>query len=113
MKAKPKYVQIRGTEPRLNNVTIDGVQMASPEGIRNVKLDTIPADLVESIQINKTLTADMYGDGIGGSVNPVTRQATDEPYFAVEGLLGHTPIVLKGKKQFVKVDASELEAITG
>jgi TonB-dependent receptor len=87
-----KYVQIRGTEPRLNNVTIDGVQMASPEGIRNVKLDTIPADLVESIQINKTLTADMDADGIGGSVNLVTRQATDEPYFAVEGLLGHTPI---------------------
>lgn len=87
-----KYVQIRGTEPRLNNVTIDGVQMASPEGIRNVKLDTIPADLVESIQINKTLTANMDGDGIGGSVNLVTRQATDQPYFAVEGLYGHTPI---------------------
>jgi len=87
-----KYVQIRGTEPRLNNVTIDGVQMASPEGIRNVKLDTIPADLVESVQINKTLTANMDGDGIGGSVNLVTREAADQPYFAVEGLYGHTPI---------------------
>jgi TonB-dependent receptor len=87
-----KYIQIRGTEPRLNNVTIDGVQLPSPEAIRNVKLDTIPADLVESIQVNKTLTANMDGDGIGGSVNLVTRQATDEPYFALEGLYGHTPI---------------------
>lgn len=87
-----KYIQIRGTEPRLNNVTIDGVQLPSPEAVRNVKLDTIPADLVESIQINKTLTADMDGDGIGGSVNLVTRQATDEPYFAIQGLEGTTPI---------------------
>jgi TonB-dependent receptor len=87
-----KYIQIRGTEPRLNSVTIDGIQVPSPENVRNVKLDTIPADLVESIQVNKTLTANMDGDGIGGSVNLVTRQATDEPYFAVEGLYGHTPI---------------------
>jgi TonB-dependent receptor len=87
-----KYVQIRGTEPRLNNVTIDGINVPSPENVRNVKLDTIPADLVESIELNKTLTANMDADGIGGSVNLVTRTATDQPYFAVEGLLGHTPI---------------------
>ena len=87
-----KYIQIRGTEPRLNNVTIDGIQVPSPENFRFVKLDTIPADLVESIELNKTLTADMDADGIGGSLNLVTRQATDQPYFAVEGLLGHTPI---------------------
>ncbi len=87
-----KWVQIRGTEPRLNNVTVDGIQLPAPENVRYVKLDTIPADLVESIELNKTLTADMNGDGIGGSLNLVTRQATDTPYFAVEGLFGHTPI---------------------
>ncbi|HEY0784482.1 MAG TPA: TonB-dependent receptor [Acidobacteriaceae bacterium] len=87
-----KYIQIRGTEPRLNNVTIDGIVVPSPENVRNVKLDTIPADLVESIEVNKTLTANMDADGIGGSVNLVTRQATDQPYFAIEGLDGHTPI---------------------
>ena len=87
-----KYIQIRGTEPRLNNVTIDGIVVPSPENVRNVKLDTIPADLVESVEVNKTHTADMDGEGIGGSVNLTSRQATDAPYFAVEGLLGHTPI---------------------
>ncbi len=87
-----KYIQIRGTEPRLNFVTVDGFQLPSPENVRNVKLDTIPADLVESVEINKTLTANMDADGIGGTVNLVTRTATDEPYFAVEGLYGHTPI---------------------
>lgn len=44
-----KYIQIRGTEPRLTNVTVDGMHLASPESVRNVKLDVIPADLVDSV----------------------------------------------------------------
>jgi hypothetical protein len=45
-----KYVQIRGTEPRLSNLTIDGVNVPSPEsGVRQIKLDTLASDLVESI----------------------------------------------------------------
>ena len=89
-----KYVQIRGTEPRLSNVTIDGINVPSPEGgVRQVKLDTIPADLVESVEINKTLQANMDGDGIGGSVDLKTKMAGNSPTFIVESLAGHTPIV--------------------
>jgi outer membrane receptor protein involved in Fe transport len=75
-----KYVQIRGTEPRLSNVTINGVHVSSPEGnVRQVKLDVIPSDLVESIEVSKTLSANQDGDAIGGSINLVTRTAGDEP----------------------------------
>src|SRR6266550_969417 len=56
-----KYVQVRGTEPRLSNLTIDGVHVPSPEAVRNVKLDAIPADLIESVEINKTLSANQEG----------------------------------------------------
>jgi TonB-dependent receptor len=87
-----KYVQIRGTEPRLSNVTIDGVHVPSPEAVRNVKLDAIPADLVDSVEINKTLSANQEGDAIGGSVNLVTKKATDQPYITVLGMGGNTPI---------------------
>ena len=89
-----KYVQIRGTEPRLSNVTIDGINVPSPEGgVRQVKLDTIPADLVESVEINKTLQANMDGDGIGGSVDLKTKMASESPTLVVESLGGYTPIV--------------------
>jgi hypothetical protein len=68
-----KYVQIRGTEPRLSNVTINGVHVSSPErDVRNVKLDVIPASLVDSIQVSKTLSANQDGDAIGGSIDLVT-----------------------------------------
>jgi TonB-dependent receptor len=88
-----KYVQIRGTEPRLANLTIDGVEVPSPEGtVRQVKLDVIPADLIQSVQINKTLQPNMNGDAIGGSVNLVTKKAGDPPTLSVYGLGGFTPI---------------------
>ncbi|HEY6328550.1 MAG TPA: TonB-dependent receptor, partial [Blastocatellia bacterium] len=88
-----KYVQIRGTEPRLANLTLDGVEVPSPEGgVRQVKLDVIPADLIESVQINKTLQANMNGDAIGGSVNLVTKKAGERPTLSLYGLGGLTPI---------------------
>ncbi len=87
-----KYVQIRGTEPRLSNVTIDGIHVPSPESVRNVKLDVLPADMVDSVEISKTLSANQDGDAIGGSVNLVTKKPTDQPYFSVMGLTGYTPI---------------------
>lgn len=88
-----KYVQIRGTEPRLTNVTVDGIHLASPENVRNVKLDVIPSDLVESIEVNKTLSADQDADAIGGSVNLVTKSPADQPYLSILGMGGYNPIV--------------------
>ena len=89
-----KYVQVRGTEPRLTNTTIDGINVPSPEsGVRQVKLDVVPADLVESVEVNKTLSANQDGDAIGGSVNLVTRTAGETPTISGFGELGHTPII--------------------
>ena len=82
-----QYVQIRGTEPRLSNTTIDGVIVPGPDPeVRQVDLDTIPADLVGSIAINKTLSANQDGDAIGGSVDLRIKQATgDQPTLSFEG----------------------------
>src|SRR5499427_1169337 len=89
-----KYVQIRGTEPRLSNMTIDGVNIPSPEsGVRQIKMDTVASDLVESVEINKTLQANMDGDGIGGSVNLRTKTAGEQPTMMMSGLGGFTPII--------------------
>ena len=89
-----KYVQVRGTEPRLTNTTIDGMNVPSPEsGVRQIKFDAIPADLVESVEINKTLQANMDADGIGGSVNLVTKTAGERPTIALNGMGGYMPIL--------------------
>ncbi len=88
-----KYVQIRGTEPRLSNVTVNGVNLPSPEtNVRNIKLDAVPADLVERIEVFKTLSADQDADGIGGTVNLVTRTAGEKATYALGGTGGYNPI---------------------
>jgi TonB-dependent receptor len=89
-----KYVQVRGTEPRLNNTTINGVNVPSPEpGVRQIKFDAIPADIVESVEISKTLQANMEGDGIGGSIDLITKSAVERPTVNLSGMGGYTPIV--------------------
>lgn len=101
-----QYVQIRGTEPRLSNTTIDGVIVPGPDPeVRQVDLDTIPADLVGSVAINKTLSANQDGDAIGGSVDLRIKQATsDHPTLTIEGIDGYTPID-NGRKAFL-IDSS-------
>jgi hypothetical protein len=88
-----KYIQVRGTEPRLSNVTINGLHVPSPEGsVRNVKLDVIPAEILGQIELNKTLTPDMEADAIGGSVNLVTRTPGARPFVSLDGLAGYTDL---------------------
>ncbi|HEY2018722.1 MAG TPA: carboxypeptidase regulatory-like domain-containing protein, partial [Bryobacteraceae bacterium] len=88
-----KYVQIRGTEPRLSNVMINGVNVPAPEvTVRNIKLDAVPSDIVERIEVYKTLSPDQDADGIGGTVNLVTKSALDRPTYMLSGTTGYNPI---------------------
>jgi TonB-dependent receptor len=100
-----KYVQIRGLEPRLSNVTIDGVNVPSPEGsVRQIKLDVIPSNLVDSVEINKTLSANQDGDAIGGSVNLVTKTAEEKPTLYLNGYAGYNPI--QGGRNSYEIDGT-------
>jgi TonB-dependent receptor len=65
-----RYVLIRGTAASLNRTQIDGEVMPAPEGdVRQVALDVIPADLLETMVVSKALTPDQDADAIGGIVN--------------------------------------------
>ena len=69
-----RFGQVRGTSADMSSVTINGNRIPSAEGdIRNVQLDLIPSDMVQTIEVNKVVTADMDGDAIGGSINLVTK----------------------------------------
>ena len=71
-----RYVNVRGTEPRLNSMMIDGQRIPSPDPlIRQVAVDVVPSELLQSIEVSKALTPDQDGDSIGGSVNLVMKQA--------------------------------------
>lgn len=73
-----RFVAIRGIDPNLNNVTINGVNVPSPEaGIRSVAMDVIPSELVQSLEVSKTVTPDMDASAVGGSVEVKSLSAFD------------------------------------
>ncbi|RPH92374.1 MAG: TonB-dependent receptor, partial [Calditrichaeota bacterium] len=79
-----RYANVRGTEPRLNSVMLDGERIPSADAeTRAVQLDLIPADMVQTIEVNKTVTSDMDADAIGGSINLITRQAPNSQRFTL------------------------------
>jgi len=94
-----KFVQVRGTEPRLTNVTIDGAHVPGTQfGDRMPKLDDIPSDVLAAVEVSKTLTADMDADAIGGSVNLVTKTPEGAPQGYISGQYG--AITLLNKNQY-------------
>ena len=69
-----RNIIIRGLSPQLNSVTLNGSRIPSAEGDnRNVQMDLIPADMIQTIEVSKAITPDMDADALGGSVNLITR----------------------------------------
>ncbi len=73
-----RFVAVRGLDPNLNATSINGVRVPAPEGdIRAVALDVVASDIIESIEVRKSLTPDMDADTIGASIEINTVSAFD------------------------------------
>ena len=74
-----RFVFIRGTEPNLNTVTINGQNLASTAESRATALDLLPSEMLSSIEVVKSVTPDMDGETLGGTINIHTLSAFDRP----------------------------------
>ncbi len=73
-----RFVSVRGLDPDLNATSLNGVRLPSPESdVRSVALDVVSSDIIESIEVKKSLTPDMDGDTIGASIEIETTSAFD------------------------------------
>ena len=73
-----RAIIIRGADPNLNSVTINGTSIPTPDDERReVSLDVIPSDILGRLVVTKAVTADMDADSIGGSVEATTASAFD------------------------------------
>ena len=62
-------VVIRGVAPKYNAITIEGIRLSSSEaGDRSTDLSIISSDMLEGIEVFKTVTADKDADALGGTV---------------------------------------------
>ncbi|MEM9965326.1 MAG: TonB-dependent receptor [Asticcacaulis sp.] len=73
-----RFVSVRGLDPNLNSASLNGNRILATGGDeRAVALDVVPAELIESIDIKKSLTPDMDADTIGASIEINTTSAFD------------------------------------
>ena len=73
-----QYAILRGMDKRYNYTLVNGVKIPSPDNKnRFVPLDIFPSEMLDRLEVTKALTADMEGDGIGGAVNLVMKDAPE------------------------------------
>lgn len=71
-----QYAILRGMDKRYNYTLVNGVKIPSPDNKnRFVPLDIFPSEMLDRLEVTKSLTADMEGDGIAGAVNLVMKDA--------------------------------------
>ena len=74
-----QYAILRGMDKRYNYTLVNGVKIPSPDNKnRFVPLDIFPSGMLDRLEVTKSLTPDMEGDGIGGAVNLVMKDAPEK-----------------------------------
>jgi len=87
VRGEARNVIVRGMSARYNSVLIDGMRSPTPSTTtRDLQLDFLPSELLQRVEVTKSLTPDMEGDAIGGAVNLVMRTAPD--HFLLRTRLG-------------------------
>jgi TonB-dependent receptor len=77
-----KFIYVRGLGERYSSTTVNGAYVPSPDLTRNVvPLDLFPAEIIDSLVVNKGFTADMPAAFGGGSVDIRTTGIPDELVF--------------------------------
>ena len=73
-----QYAILRGMDKRYNYTLVNGVKIPSPDNKnRFVPLDIFPSEMLDRLEVHKSLTADLEGDGIGGAVNIVSEHSDE------------------------------------
>lgn len=87
-----RYVRIRGLGADYNSVTINGALVPAPDADRRgVAMDVLPAGLIRTLEVSKTLTPDRDANALGGSVEVKMLSAFDHPgrFVSVDTGLSH------------------------
>ena len=84
-----RYINIRGAPAEFTSVSVDGVTITAPDpSTRAIDLDTIPSDIVSTLEVSKSLLPWQDADSIAGAVEIVTRSPFDARGFRFNATAG-------------------------
>ncbi len=82
-RGEPDKIAVRGLSPKYNSVALNGERLPAVSDStevydnRSVSLNTVPTDMISSIEVTKALTPNLEADSLGGAVNLVTKSSLD------------------------------------
>lgn len=88
---EPQSIRVRGFDPNLTMVTMDGNEIASAASTsanRTVQIDQLSISSIEAVEVFKAPIPSMSANAIGGAVNFITKSAFDQKGRRVFAQLG-------------------------
>ena len=93
-----QYAILRGMDKRYNYTLVNGVKLPSPDNkYRYIPLDIFPSDLLERLEVYKSLTPNMEGDAIGGAVNMLMKNAPEKLQINANIATGYSQMFIDNK----------------
>ena len=106
-----QYATLRGMDKRYNYTLVNGIKIPSPDNKnRFIPLDIFPSDMLARLEVTKSLTADMEGDGIGGAINMVMKDAPSVKSFSINTSTGYNSLFLDRQFLSFNKDAINLQS---
>ncbi|SHI29571.1 TonB-dependent receptor [Cruoricaptor ignavus] len=103
-----QYAILRGMDKRYNYTLVNGVKIPSPENRhRYVPLDIFPSELLDRLEVYKSLLPYMEGDAIGGGVNMVMKSAPAARDLSANMAVGYSQALFERK--FHSFDTSDIK----
>ncbi len=105
-----RYAIIRGMDQRYNNILVNGIKIPSPDAkYRYVPLDLFPSEMLERLEVIKSLTPSMEADAVGGTMNLVMKNAPQQ--FLLSGSVGSgISALFSGDRPFKTFDHKSVNA---
>lgn len=101
-----QYAILRGMDKRFNYTMVNGMKIPSPDNKnRFVPLDIFPSDLLDRLEVTKSLTANMEGDGIGGATNMVMKDAPGHKQISANLATGYNTLFINNAYQSFDITA--------
>ncbi|WP_281227022.1 TonB-dependent receptor [Flavobacterium aquiphilum] len=79
-----KNVFVRGLGDRYNSTTLNGMPLPSEDpAYKNISLDFFSSNIIKNININKTFSADLYGDNAGANIDISSKELDKRATFSM------------------------------
>lgn len=106
-----RYPIIRGMEKRYINTLVNGIKIPSPDNkSRFIPLDLFPSEILERLEVSKSLTPSMEADAIGGTINLVMKDAPSSKLLQLNLSEGYNNIF--SDQPFLKFDRNSISKLS-